>query len=996
MFLLVSVFCFLLLGYLIFYKSVFMKKLFLAAQIFLLPLHLIASNQIFEAGSMVRLEEPSAGMNEAYWLFDSSNHYFGHYPPQAAATQGYSSYFEEGSYALNSSGNNQFSAQLSSTAYVTIGSSGGTGSASRTATVTLTSPFSATYSGTRSESGTSSSFNGSLTIYPAQDYAPEVLPIGSVWDSNNEYYYSASYSGPTGGNSYTVLSSNIIQAYDPDTGLSSGSYTYTKLGPNFGRVAISSPENYYSASINLFFRSPYEVYFYGNSTDYHGSYTDWGAFSVSYPSSYSPPAIFPAPTSLPQDQILQIAGTNSDLSLDLAGGTWTYANGSSGSFTYTYSVQSGGIAGLTLNRTGQNAPASPEHFALRFTDDGVGEVVYSSLDGSQSFNLVGLSDPTDPTDPTLPPTPSLAVVESYGNTDLLEDSSGYYAGSASTPLIYNGTQLGPIARFSALGVDLYNGQYRLVMYYGSQYIVFIFNTSGVSQGFFSGVSDLIAEETKLSQDLDGDGHVGTPPIAPPASLAGKSFVVTQLTGGSKSVPDQITFTADTFSYGFSGNLRASGVSYTYSNGTMVYGIEERIDFAFTSSTEGTYEAGEVGPDGTFYIENTGTFEEANISFSLQTNWQRTETMDSELSTNYWQIESTSGDSAVYNDGELNFTFDPSSDPDPLAAYSEEQEIEMHYAGALPLDEDWQIVIDDTYVSDSVNQFAMGYQIMFQRSLYCEFGFLDQTSGRGVYFYADSYNSDTNQTDYYGDYYRPVVSNIADPRMQNGLNFRIQHLANTRELVYSYQPDGASDWTEVARINLSTGAATGLSGSGSLSGQLPSSSENLRFGVDIDKYSTEAIPIENIEIGGIEIGTFTPPIIPVDSDGDGLDDSVETNTGVYVSPSDTGTNSQLLDSSGDGFTDGEMVSAGYDPNINYSQIINILGQNPSRFGLVDPLSIVDAQLGQLSLEQGIDGNFDMNFDLEMSTDLQTWAPHSSHTIEISIPDQTKTFMRLNVK
>ena len=1298
-----------------------MKKLIRASQLLLLPFHLTASNQIFEAGSVVRIEEPSAGMNEAYWLFDSSNHYFGHYPPQAAATQGYSSYFEEGSYTLNSLGNNQFSAQLSSTAYATVGYSGGTGSASRAATVTLSSPFSATYSGTRSELGTSSSFNGSLTIYPAQDYAPDVIPIGSVWDSNNEYYYSAAYSGPGDGDSYTILSSSIVEVYDPDTGVASGSYTYTKLGPNFGRVAISSPENNYSASINLFFRSPYEVYFYGNSTDYYGTYTDWGAFSVSYPPSYSPPAIFPAPTSLPQNQILQITGTNSDLSLNLAEGTWTDVSGGSGSFTYTYSLQSGGVAGLTLNRTGQNAPAIPEHFALRFTDGGVGEVVYSSLDGSQNFNLVaaptwelyddfsgstldtqkwetwywpggraplisngqlklengggsGRKDPaflsnlqsagfdvssrtyhsgvvfSDPSiigieadlflpagvapdsgvfidlfeqvsfqeirnagvelgywggsqadlwfaksayssgsktsvveetqyvtlgqsyrvrmlrqngsiklyrddvlvqthaaegellaffigafndsgqsmyamvdnvrvlrDTTIgPPLPviesygntellgdssgyyagsastpllyngrqvsssypnaaytvagvdqvngsyrlvmiyesffggiqyyaanfsfsgsntsalarvsdilaeevnlqqdfdgdghvgtppiALPVIESYGNTELLGDSSGYYAGSASTPLLYNGRQVSssyPNAAYTVAGVDQVNGSYRLVMIYesffgGIQYYAANFSFSGSNTSALARVSDILAEEVNLQQDFDGDGHVGTPLIAPPASLAGKSFVVTQLTGGSKSVPDQITFTADTFSYGFSGNLRASGVSYTYSNGTMVYGIEERIDFAFTSSTEGTYEAGEVGPDGTFYIENTGTFEEANISFSLQTNWQRTETMDSELSTNYWQIESTSGDSAVYNDGELNFTFDPSSDPDPLAAYSEEQEIKMHYAGALPLDEDWQIVIDDTYVSDSVNQFAMGYQIMFQRSLYCEFGFLDQTSGRGVYFYADSYNSDTNQTDYYGDYYRPVVSNIADPRMQNGLNFRIQHLANTRELVYSYQPDGASDWTEVARINLSTGAATGLSGSGSLSGQLPSSSENLRFGVDIDKYSTEAILIENIEIGGIEIGTFTPPIIPVDSDGDGLDDSVETNTGVYVSPSDTGTNSQLLDSSGDGFTDGEMVSAGYDPNINYSQIINILGQNPSRFGLVDPLSIVDAQLGQLSLEQGIDGNFDMNFDLEMSTDLQTWAPHSSHTIEISIPDQTKTFMRLNVK
>ena len=37
--------------------------------------------------------------------------------------------------------------------------------------------------------------------------------------------------------------------------------------------------------------------------------------------------------------------------------------------------------------------------------------------------------------------PSLPVIESYGNTDLLEDSSGYYAGSADTPLIYSGSQV---------------------------------------------------------------------------------------------------------------------------------------------------------------------------------------------------------------------------------------------------------------------------------------------------------------------------------------------------------------------------------------------------------------------------------------------------------------------------------------------------------------------------------------------------------------------------
>ena len=338
---------------------------------------------------MVRLADTSAGINEAYWLFDSSNHFFGHYPPQAAAAAGYSSYFEAGSYILNDLDNNQFLAQLASTAYATEGYDGAKVSASRLATVTLTSPFSATFSGALTAPGVTASFNGNLTIYPAQDYAPEVLPTGSVWVTNNAYYYSATYSGPTPQQSTTIQSSNSLQRYDPEYAETyTASYTYTKLGPNLGRISISAPANYYTANINLFFRSPSEVYFYGNSTDYDGSYTDWGAISVSYPTSYSPPAIVPAPAALPQNQILQITGTNSDLSLNLAELAWTDASGGSGSFAYSYAVQSGGVAGLTLNRSGQNAPNNAEHFALRFTDDGVGEVAHSSLDGSQSFNLV--------------------------------------------------------------------------------------------------------------------------------------------------------------------------------------------------------------------------------------------------------------------------------------------------------------------------------------------------------------------------------------------------------------------------------------------------------------------------------------------------------------------------------------------------------------------------------------------------------------------------------
>jgi len=56
-----------------------------------------------------------------------------------------------------------------------------------------------------------------------------------------------------------------------------------------------------------------------------------------------------------------------------------------------------------------------------------------------------------------------------------------------------------------------------------------------------------------------------------------------------------------------------------------------------------------------------------------------------------------------------------------------------------------------------------------------------------------------------------------------------------------------------------------------------------------------------------------PIETTDTDGDGLGDNAETGTGVYVSPTNTGTQANNADSDGDGISDGDEVSAGSDPN-----------------------------------------------------------------------------------
>ena len=66
------------------------------------------------------------------------------------------------------------------------------------------------------------------------------------------------------------------------------------------------------------------------------------------------------------------------------------------------------------------------------------------------------------------------------------------------------------------------------------------------------------------------------------------------------------------------------------------------------------------------------------------------------------------------------------------------------------------------------------------------------------------------------------------------------------------------------------------------------------------------------------------LFAIDTDNDGLDDAVETNTGIYVSPSNTGTNPNNPDSDGDGAGDWYEVTAAFTnpndpaskPNIRY--------------------------------------------------------------------------------
>ncbi|MCP4814328.1 MAG: hypothetical protein GY888_17605, partial [Planctomycetaceae bacterium] len=60
-----------------------------------------------------------------------------------------------------------------------------------------------------------------------------------------------------------------------------------------------------------------------------------------------------------------------------------------------------------------------------------------------------------------------------------------------------------------------------------------------------------------------------------------------------------------------------------------------------------------------------------------------------------------------------------------------------------------------------------------------------------------------------------------------------------------------------------------------------------------------------------LGTSIDP--EADTDGDGILDIHETNTGIFVNADNTGTNPFLADTDGDGFSDGEELAGGGDPN-----------------------------------------------------------------------------------
>ena len=125
-------------------------------------------------------------------------------------------------------------------------------------------------------------------------------------------------------------------------------------------------------------------------------------------------------------------------------------------------------------------------------------------------------------------------------------------------------------------------------------------------------------------------------------------------------------------------------------------------------------------------------------------------------------------------------------------------------------------------------------------------------------------------------------------------------------------------------------------------------------------NADSDPLTNLE----EFLRGTDPKNP-DTDGDGLTDDVETNTGTYVGASDTGTDPSVPDTDGDGLADGVETNTGIfvgtgdtgsDPLVSDSDADGLFNDGIEVAGGGDPNSQADDPelLGKFDFDTGTDG------------------------------------------
>jgi hypothetical protein len=138
----------------------------------------------------------------------------------------------------------------------------------------------------------------------------------------------------------------------------------------------------------------------------------------------------------------------------------------------------------------------------------------------------------------------------------------------------------------------------------------------------------------------------------------------------------------------------------------------------------------------------------------------------------------------------------------------------------------------------------------------------------------------------------------------------------------------------------------------------------------------------------------------DTDGDGLLDGVESNSGLFVGPIDYGSNPLKADTNGDGIKDGEAVGGGFSPLADLTPTVDwfkaLIQAQPGRFGLMTSDAIMDLNVGSVMIQK-VGPNAVLKMQMQTSTDLAT-QPFTNYGSPItnSIPmPGNKGFIRIRM-
>ena len=143
--------------------------------------------------------------------------------------------------------------------------------------------------------------------------------------------------------------------------------------------------------------------------------------------------------------------------------------------------------------------------------------------------------------------------------------------------------------------------------------------------------------------------------------------------------------------------------------------------------------------------------------------------------------------------------------------------------------------------------------------------------------------------------------------------------------------------------------------------------------------------------------YQSEVANLDSDDDGLLDIHETQTGIFVSATDTGSDPYDSDSSDDGLLDGEVVTAGFNPNTSYTPLFNLVKSkstgDQARIGLFTESAMIDLNLGGIVLRKS-GSTVNLRLQIQSKTDLKAphWTDEGTETFILDMPGN-KAFMRI---